>query len=502
MADTNASQTDGSLSIDGLEQGDNASPTLVYSERGYPGVVSISSTIFEECQHELRWPEAGETFKKMCKDGAIAPAVNFFKTLMMKAKWEVKIPEGYEDRLKTKANFLRQVMDDMDHPWEEFIADAATFFPMGFSVCEKVYRERRKANGSKYDDGFIGIKKLPLRSQDSIDRWEWKNKGREVAGLWQRVAVPSNKDLTSFPTNIINENVEVFLPRKKYLHFKNRGLKNNPWGESPLVGCWQSWKYKQAYQENEAISVASDAHGFKVLYLPSRYFDPNASEGDQAAFNEYKKIMANIQVNKQSGLILPLVTDDSGNKLFEFEIKNLTGQKQNDVSAIIGRYTSEILVSLFSDVLSLGTQGGGSFSLAETKVNIIELAVQSKLDEIKSQINNDLIPQIFALNGWETDVLPFMDYGKIAPDSLEEVGKFVQRVAAVSMMPKTPETVNWIMDQANIPYRADMSMSTEDLNNILTPMTSGAGQGMSQGMPSGTGSSNGNNSATNSDNAA
>ena len=217
----------------------------------------------------------------------------------------------------------------------------------------------------------------------------------------------------------------------------------------------------------------------------------DASDENKAVFEEYKKILANMHQAKQSGMILPLILDEAGNKMFEFDIKSVTGQKSYDTNAIIQRYTAEILTALFADFLSLGQNGSGSFSLAESKISVVEMAIQAKLDEIKSQLNFDLAKQLFQLNGWDTSVMPTFEYGEISKVSLDEISKFIQRTAAVGLIPKAPKVVNWIMDQANIPYKVDESLSVEELSKQLTPETSNSGAGMQEGMSNGTGSSNG-----------
>lgn len=492
MAEENNSDEDISPQ---LQQGDNELPTLALGEKGYTGLLVLGGEIFEECSAELRWPQAGETYKKMAKDGAIAPALELVEMMISRVPWVVKIPEGYEEELKDKAEFIRQCMNDMEDDWQSFIRQVASFNRYGFSVTEKVYRYRDgKRTGSKYSDGLIGIKKLPIRSQDSIDGWKWKNKGRDLAGLYQNVIVPGQPEDYSgwdFVASGGEETVRKFIRREKFLLFRNNPLKDSPTGISPLNGCWQAWKYKKAYEESLAIAVAQDSNGFKVLYLPPQYMKADATEEDKAVFQEYQKILANMHQAKQSGLILPLITDNDGNKMFEFDIKSVTGQKSYNTKEIIDHYNAEILTCLFADFLSLGNNGSGSFSLAESKVSIVEMAIESKLMEIRSQLNHDLIPQLFELNGWSTDVTPYLDFGSVAKESLDEVGKFLQRVASVGLLPKTPQVVNWIMRQADIPFRVDNDMDQEDLNEILTPNESGASEGMESGMPSGTGNNNG-----------
>lgn len=475
-----------------LETGDNDIPSLSLGEGGYTGLLVLGGEIFEDCQKELRWPQAGDTYKRMAKDAAIAPALELVEMMIARVPWTVKIPEGYEEELRDKAQFVRQCMNDMEHDFQSFIKQVVSFHRYGFSIHEKVYRYRTKEAGSKYNDGLIGLKKLPIRSQDSIDGWRWKNKGRELAGVYQNVIVPGQpEDFAGWDFVYGESTVRKFIPRKKFLLFRNSSLKDSPIGQSPLNGCWMAWKYKKAYEESLAIAVAQDSNGFKVLYLPPQYMKQDATDSDKEVFNEYQKILANMHQAKQSGMILPLITDENGNKMFEFDIKSVTGQKSYNTKEIIQHYNAEILTSLFADFLSLGNNGSGSFSLAETKVSVIEMAIESKLMEIRSQLNHDLIPQLFALNGWDTDIVPYMDYGSISKESLDEIGKFVQRVSAVSMMPKTPETVNWVMKQADIPFHVDEDTSSEELNEMLTPMTSRSSEGMSSGLNGGIGSANG-----------
>lgn len=461
-----------------LSTGENTPIRLKLGETGYNALKVAGGVLFEECAWELRWPHAVQTFKKMSKDGTISPALNLVEMMIARVPWTVKIPEGYEEELKSKANFLSQCKEDMDHSWNHFIKEVVSFNRYGFDIQEKVYRRRFKSNGSKYDDGLIGIKKLPQRSQDSVVGWEWENDGRDLSGVWQAVVKPTGLEQSTYfgQDSIYGDKVKI--PRKKFLLFRAGSQKDDPTGQSPLVGAWESWKYKKAFEESEAIGVSQDMQGFKVLYLPPRYMDPNASPEDKAVYEYYKKMMRNAAVAEQSGFILPMVQNADGNKEFSFEIVSVTGQKAFDTSAIISRYAQEILTCLFADFLSLGNNGSGSFSLAESKVSVAEMAIEAKLIEIKDQLNHDLIPQLFALNGWDTTVTPYFDFGKLAQQDLDVLSKFIQRVASVGLMSQDADTINWIADQAGMPTPFYGTEDMEEVREKLTTYSSGAGEGM------------------------
>lgn len=460
---------------EGLSQGNDITiPRLKLGQSSYNGLWTLGGNIFEECNGELRWPRAIHTYKKMAKDATIAPALNLVEMAIARVPWTVKIPEGKEDLLKEKAEFLRQCMDDMDHTWGNFIRQVATFNRYGFAPVEKVYRKRLKRNGSKFDDGLIGIESLPLISQDTVASWDWEKEGRKLSGLWQYIIEPAGKTNAT----LVTTNSEEFIRRKKFMLFRNNPLKDNPEGESPLKACWAAWKYKTSLEEFEAMGVSSDMRGLKVLYIPPRYMAEDASTEDKAVYEYYKNIMRNLHMNEQSGLILPQVLDDQGEQYFKFEVISITGQKAHDVNSIISRYKNEIIASLMASQLVLGQDGGGSFSLAESLQGISDMAIESKLIEIREQLNHDLIKQLFQLNGWDTSVTPYFDFGKIEKEDLDVLSKYVQRVASVGLLPKTPQVVNLLTEKMGAKAQFEPDADQKEFEALLTGNDSNAGEGM------------------------
>lgn len=202
--------------------------------------------------------------------------------------------------------------------------------------------------------------------------------------------------------------------------------------------------------------------------------------------------MRNLHMNEQSGLILPQVLDDQGEQYFKFDVISVTGQKAFDTTAIIASYKNEIISALMASQLILGQGGGGSFSLAESLQSISNMAIESKLIEIRDQLNHDLVSQLFQLNGWSTDVVPYFDFGDLVSPDLDVLSKFLQRTASVGLVSQDASTVNWIAEQANMPTPfADQTVTVDEARKQLTGYTSGAAEGMEEGNPSGTGKATG-----------
>lgn len=59
--------------------------------------------------------------------------------------------------------------------------------------------------------------------------------------------------------------------------------------------------------------------GCYVLHIPIRYMKPEADQGDKDVLEAYKVILKNLVDKGYGSIILPALTDDQGNKLFDLK---------------------------------------------------------------------------------------------------------------------------------------------------------------------------------------
>jgi hypothetical protein len=492
MTETNAAPV--------LEKGDKAPLRLRMGEVGQTGLITLGGQVgLDTDRWELQWPHCINTFSKMKDNAVIAPALALIEMQIAKVPWKVKIKREFSSEAKARAKFLEQCMSDMDHSWFSFIRELASFNTYGFSLHEIVLRLRRNRNGSKFNDGLVGIQKLPIRSQETIFKWNYDDNFRELLSIEQLTYQNSS---SSALTGVLKANQTKTIPRNKFLLFRNATRKDSPLGRSPLMGAWEAWKYMTAIQEFEAVGIATDARGLKVLYIPPEYMSEDADDKDKAVFQYYKEVMNNLHKQEQSGLILPQVVDpDSREQYFKLELLGVQGQRTVDPNIVIERYSKEILTCLFADSLQLGQKAGGSYSLADSKSSVVAMYVESKLMEIQDQLNHHLVRLLWEANGWPLDEVPELVYGEIAVKDLDVFSKFVQRISATGYLPKNIEVLNKILEQIDIEaYPEDTNI--EELN--LPEDTSRSGDGMKVGT-TGNGTAKGvskdDNSVSNSENA-
>lgn len=468
-----------------LQQGES-SVRLRMGEQGYLGLRISNDQIYEEAREELRWPKSIQTYYEMANDATIASALSLFEMMISRVKWSVRVDKDASPELQKRAKFVEQCMHDMDHSWFAFIKEVTSCFTYGFSVHEKVFRRRLRKNGSKYDDGLVGLKKLPIRSQTTISKFLFDENGRELEYVVQDLTfVPDAQRYASLLQQ--HPNGELKLQRNKFLLFRTDVARDNPEGKSPLSKVYVSWRYMQEIKEQEAIGITRDLAGMPTLYLPPRYMSADASPEEAQVYEYYKRVIRNIQMNEQSGLILPQMFDpESRQPLFKFELMGTQGGKSYDTNKIITRYSNEILQALFADLLKLGQDSVGSYSLADSKSSIMAMAIESRLKEIQDVLNKDLMRQLFEVNGWSVEELPEFVYGDLDEVDIDKFSQAIQRIKAVGLIAPTAGNVNYIAEVVGLPDRIETTMSQDELNELLGPAESRSGDGMAAGGINGT----------------
>lgn len=458
-------------------------PRFTLSEKGSLGLRNSSGVVMEEMRTELRFPRNITTFKNMSYDAVVSSAVNTIKSYVRTIDWYVDVDDDASEEEKKRASLIESMMHDMERPWSEFIADALDgMLIFGYNYNEKVYKYRRGQDNpntkhpSIYNDGLIGWAKLPSRSQDTIDKFIWDKENRELLGI--------NQNLALIPNSIKTYNrQDRKIPKSKLLMFRTDPVGDNPMGRSPLRGAYLAWRFKTSLEEFEAIGYERDFTGMPVFEIPPEYMSPDATPEQKAVYETYQDAVNNLQANEQAGLILPLIYDDAGNKLFNFELANLTGGRSTNADETIKRWENKILMVFLADVLKTGQDGSGSFALADSKTNLLGVGIAARLREITDILNKDLIPQTYKLNGWKTDKYPVIKHGDLEQLSLDEVSKFIQRTASVGVVEKDKPLSDLLRNMIG----AKPADSNSKLDPEMTDSESRSGDGMKEGNPNGTG---------------
>lgn len=334
-------------------------------EIGVTGLKHSWGHITEEFLPALQGDKANKTYREMGDNDPIAGAVLYaFENMVRQVTWTVT---------GTRAKFVEDNMRGMAHSWEDFIAEALSKLQYGWSYHEIVYEER---------DGRIMWRKLPIRGQDTLFRWEIDEHGG-CQGMWQTSP--------SFQT--------VFIPIDKALHFRTSAKRNNPQGRSVLRTAYRPWWFKKRIEEIEAIGVERDLAGIPIIEVPAELLSSTATAEAVAAVAEFKNIVENIRNDEQAGLVVPQAYDERGNPLYKYGLLSSNGRRQFVTGDIISRYSQQIAMASMADVILLGHEKVGSFALSSDKSKLLTIGLQAQVDEIAAVLNKHALPRLFELNG-------------------------------------------------------------------------------------------------------
>jgi len=473
----NAEGVDASLKAD---EGQTI-PRIQLGEQGFLGLNVQNKQIVEESQRAFRYPAFIKTVNEMRNNPTVGAAMNVYRMMISRVQWDVEPPADATETDIKRAKAIRQMMDDMDHSWSSFIESVIPYLEYGFGVNEKVFRRRLKRNGSKYNDGLVGLKKLPTRSQDTICGWVFTEDGAELVKIEQDISRLENSYRFQNRKNI---NGKIEIPREKFLLFTASANKGNPEGNSIYKNIYLAFKQLSLLQDQELLGIAKDVQGILKIAIPPRYLDPNASPEDKAVVSAFQTIIDNYNAGTQRGLLVPNMIDpESKLPLFTYDLMESKGAAKYNVEAIIRRLQGDILSALSVDILKLGADGTGSFSLAESKSSVLALAIDYRLREIAEVLNQDLMRTIFELNGWDTSRLPKFIYSDIEEVSIEELSKAVQRVFSTSAVEMDRPVMNMVRTKVLgvAPLPDDEPVDKEKLPATIAGNQSKSGAGMAVG---------------------
>lgn len=388
----------------------------------------------------------------------IAGLLFAIRGVMRKVQWRVNCSDD-SPAAKEAEEFVWSCMHDMTDTWENFINEALSMLQYGFATHEINYKRRlgpkdesnldargQMMPGSKYDDGKIGWRSLPLRGQDSVQKWFFDDESR-ILGMTQQPPQGSTID----------------IPIQKLLLFRPSSYKGNPEGHAIIRPAYRPWYFMKRLEEQEAI-LFERMGGVPVIRLPSSVINAAQGEGPTAA--QAKKVMAqyeavgrNVRVDEQMYVILPSDMQPakdggpSASPLYDFKLETPQGgQRSTNADQAIVRYANQVLMSVMADFLTLGHEARGTQSLAVSKIDLFMQACEGWLDGLAAVANRHALPRLFYLNADDPELIP-----EIKPDMATQIdpnalGNLVLHLGQAGMpLFPDPALEDWIRDNMGMP---------------------------------------------------
>lgn len=383
----------------------NGKKPVNFKQLGTTGLKRYGPYVYEEFLPELRWPYAGKVYQEMSDNDPVIGAILYLAEMLIRGtSWRVE-PASQSDADVEAAKFLESCMHDMDMSWANTISEILSMLTYGFSFHEIVYKVRRGPNEtspkykSKYSDGRIGWRRLPIRAQTSLHEWTFNKEG----------------DVTAFVQMAEPDFKIVSIPMSKGLLFRTRISRDNPEGKSLLRNAYRPWFFKKHFEEIEGIGIERDLAGFPVLKAPQDLDLWNEDDERMVALRtRAEELVASVRRDSEEGMLLPYG--------WELTLLSSGSSRQINIGETIDRYDNRIAITMLSDIILIGNNKAGSFALADTKQSMLAAALQAQLQNIADVFNNKAVPDLFNYNYFPniTD-LPKIVPGQIQTPSLKEL---------------------------------------------------------------------------------
>jgi len=420
-------------------------PLSVMDELGDTGLRRYSGYVREEFLRQLSGRVGALIFREMRDNDAVVGGMMFvIEQFLRNVKWSLE-PADDTPESKRWAEFVDQCLSDMERTWPEVVTEILTFLTFGWDLQELVYKYRYGENGSKYEDGLIGWKKLPTRSQETLMRWQFDIHGTPT-GFYQIPFVGAG---------------ERFIPASKYVLFRTTTARDNPEGRSILRNAYVSWYYKKRISEIEVVGIDRDLAGMPVMRIPSELMAEDATESQRIIYQRLQTIVRNVKRNIDEGIILPSDTDEQGHPLYDLKLLSTAGNRQFDTDKIISRYDLRIAQSVLADFILLGHKGVGSFALSHDKTDMFAVALGGFLTLIADPMNTHAIPELMKLNGVPNKHWPKLTHSDLEDQSLEEVGGFVRDVVGAGAIQPDKNLEQHLRKLARFPEKGELLQNPE-----------------------------------------
>jgi hypothetical protein len=407
----------------------------------------------------LGTPRAMRIYREMGDNSPIIAGLLFaIRGVMRKVQWRVN-PSDDSPKAKEAEEFVSSCKDDMSDTWDNFINEALSMLQYGFALHEINYKRRlgpknesdrdengRSIPGSRYDDGKIGWRSLPLRGQDSVQRWYFDDEAC-ILGVQQQPWQGSAID----------------IPIEKLLLFRPSSYKGNPEGHAIIRAAYRPWYFIKRLEEQEGI-LFERMGGIPVLRIPSAVINAAQGEGPAAAaaqqvMRAYESIGRNTRIDEQMYILLPSDMQPaagggpSAAPQYDFKLETPQGgNRSTTADASITRYANQILMSVMADFLTLGHEARGTQSLAVSKIDLFMQACEGWLDGVASVINRHALRRLWYLNADDVDMLP-----EIKPDMATQLdpnslGNLLLHLSQAGMpMFPDPALEDWVRDNMGMP---------------------------------------------------
>ena len=400
-------------------------------ENGVSGTNIFSGIISDDYNSELSGQSAVDTYEKMRKtDGTVSAILKSVKLPILEAEYRVQPASDDKRDLEIAAFVEKNLFENVEGGFQEFLRQSMTYFDFGFSVFEKVYEVK---------DNQVWLKKLAFRKQSSIQ--QWKQIKSDYPGITQEVL--GTDDAEDKPHNID-------IPMWKLVVFTNDKEGINYEGISLLRTAYKHWYLKDMLYSLDGIKQERGA-GVLLIELPNGFSDKDKKRAEELG--------RNFKISESSYIIKP--NKDWGISMLTQGISDQSSSLMTSVE----HHDLMIAKSILAGFLNLGSgKSGGSYALGETLQEFFTMSLNASAKYICGTMNQQMVKQLVDFNYDNVKSYPTVEVTPIGNTDTASLSKVLETLIKIGVVKPTTSIRQWAYDMFNLPVAAleEFEEETED----------------------------------------
>ena len=420
---------------------------------------------------ELSSTQRLRTYHAMLRDEAVWSSFETRSNLIQESQHNGSLSYDQNNPESVKlAKFFNYCMNSMDMQTVRSIASMfSETMVNGFALAEVVTKE-----GTGDWVGYYTLKKLSYISPLSLSTskpFETIDGGNTITKWYQDPISFINSNGTKNTPKLDGGKVPIDARKVIFTSYSTNPA--NPLGTSPFDAAYAPWREKVLINEFLIMGVQKDMAGIPILEVPQELLDDSREVGSDAwnTIEAIKAQMTNLNAGDQSFMIMPSDTwseNGSGGKMWNITFKGVEGDgKAFDLEKLVDQKNRAIHKALGSLHLNSAEQGSASYNSLEGQTNIQYHYAKNDSRITDDAWNKQIFPLLLRLNEWypKQEDIPVWEHGEMQDISLEEFGKYIQRVKLY--LPQVPEVVNRVLEVAKINYRVPNDYTPEQIKVLM-----------------------------------
>lgn len=407
-------------------------PPALFVESGTSGLRRAGGYISSDFIPKLSTLRtAALAYQEMSRNDPVLFGIIYAITMVSRRiKWRVEPNQDNkaDKAAKDAAAWLkRELFQRMVTPWSEVMADTATKFVYGFAPLEVQYAKR--------ENGDIGVERMALRAQETIDEWKFDGDTSTLLGVWQQ------------DPNIPHRR---FIDAQKLLNFRTTAERGSPEGLSLLRGAYISYVRQRAIEEAEGRAALRSA-GIVRLRLPRTIMEADAAGPELAARGAWTVLAQQLAEDRQGYVLMSSeMLPEGGAPAYDIDYIVADGRRPADMSPVIERIKREKAGSVLADFILLGS-GTGSFAMHQDKTTLFTESITGFADIDEDVLNRGLVTRLWRFNGWPEETQPRILHGELTKADIQVVGSYVDAMLTRGLFSPVQELSDHMADLAEVP---------------------------------------------------